>query len=145
MNLLSRLFASRFIRFAIVGAAGFLVNEAALWYALRHLQFDPYSGGVFSFLVAVTFTWLGNRFITFRDRAARGIQGIGTEWARFLGANALGFLGNYAVYAGLIRFAAPPANNPYLALVCGTIAALAFNFVLSSRFVFRSRNSPDCR
>jgi putative flippase GtrA len=139
-----RLAASRFLRFALVGAAGFVVNEAALALALKLLHLNTYAGGVFSFVVAVTFTWWGNRTLTFRDRAAAGAGPMLKEWATFVVANGLGFLVNFAVYAGLIALAPAPFNNPFLALAAGTIAGLAFNFAASSRVVF-SGNSSDPR
>jgi putative flippase GtrA len=128
---------SRFLRFAAVGAAGFLVNEASLWIALRVMGLNPYVGGVLSFLCAATFTWWGNRILTFPERAAATRRGALSEWLRFLAANALGFLVNYAVYASMISFAPPPANNPFLALAFGTVAGMSFNFVLSNWIVFR--------
>jgi putative flippase GtrA len=45
---------------------------------------------------------------------------------------------NYGIYAALVTFAPAPAGNPYLALACGTIAGLVFNFILSSRLVYRT-------
>ena len=129
--------ASRFMRFAAVGAAGFLVNEAALWIGLRLIGFNPYAGGIFSFVIAATFTWLGNRTLTFQERAANTRRGAFSEWLRFLAANALGFLVNYAVYASMISFAPEPVNNPFLALAFGTLAAMLLNFALASRIVFR--------
>jgi putative flippase GtrA len=129
---------SRFLRFTLVGAAGFVVNEAALWIALHGLRLNAYAGGVFSFLVAVTFTWWGNRRLTFSERAARGARSIGAEWLSFVAANGFGFLVNYAVYATLIVAAPKPVNNPFVALAFGTVAGLLFNFILSSRIVFRA-------
>jgi putative flippase GtrA len=132
-----RLADSRFLRFALVGTGGFFVNEAALWLALRALHLNAYSGGVLSFLCAVTFTWWGNRTLTFREQAARAPYSVLMEWTKFVAANGLGFLVNYAVYAGLIAFATRPLGNPFAALAFGTLAGLAFNFFLSSRMVFR--------
>lgn len=132
-----RMIASRFLRFAFVGTLGFVVNEAALWLALRALGLNPYVGGVFSFVVAATFTWWGNRILTFPERAAGSRRAMASEWLRFLAANGLGFLVNYAVYATLISLASRPLNNPFLALAFGTIAGLLFNFTLSNKMVFR--------
>ena len=111
-----RLATSRFLRFALVGAAGFFVNEAALWLALRALRLDPYTGGVLSFLAAVSFTWWGNRRLTFRAHAATGARAMLAEWLKFVAANGLGFVVNYGVYAGLIALASNPLDNPFLAL-----------------------------
>jgi putative flippase GtrA len=139
VNLREKLRQSRFLRFAAVGAAGFAVNEAALYIGLNVIGLGKYSAGIFSFLVAVTFTWWGNRTLTFRAEAARGGMAMLEEWIKFVLANGIGFLVNYGIYAGLITFAPAPLGNPYLALACGTVAGLLFNFSLSRRLVFRSR------
>ncbi|HEY1638977.1 MAG TPA: GtrA family protein [Rhizomicrobium sp.] len=130
--------SSRFFRFALVGTAGFVINEAALWIALHLLALNAYWGGVFSFLVAVTFTWWGNRTLTFSEQAARSGGHIAKEWLAFVTANGVGFLVNFAVYASLVAVAPKPLSNPFMALVFGTLTGLVFNFVLSSRFVFRA-------
>jgi putative flippase GtrA len=139
VNFRETLGQSRFLRFAAVGAAGFVVNEAALYSGLNVIGLGKYSAGIFSFLVAVTFTWWGNRVLTFREEAARGGGAMLGEWIRFVLANGIGFAVNYGIYAALITFAPAPLGNPYLALACGTVAGLIFNFSLSRRMVFRSR------
>jgi putative flippase GtrA len=110
----------------------------ALWLALHPLRLNAYAGGVFSFLVAVTFTWWGNRVVTFQEQAARGGRSIVREWLAFMMANSLGFLVNYGVYASLLVFGVSPLNVPFVALALGTLAGLTFNFILSSRVVFFS-------
>ena len=137
MNFLERLTESRFLRFAAVGSAGFFVNEAALYIALNWLALGRYGAPVFSFLCTVTFTWWGNRTLTFTEHAHGG-RSILREWASFVAANSVGLAVNYAVYSAAITFAPIPLNNPYIALGLGTIAGLAFNFTLSKRFVFVS-------
>jgi putative flippase GtrA len=138
ISLIQKLQESRFLRFGIVGAAGFLVNEAALFFALHVIGLNAYSGALFSFFVAVTFTWWGNRMLTFRNHAATGLAGVATEWATFAAANGLGFGVNYAVYAALIGFAPWPLDNPFVALFCGTLAGFTLNFILSKKLVFRA-------
>jgi putative flippase GtrA len=138
LPLVAALARSRFLRFALVGAAGFIVNEAALWIALHGLHFNAYAGGIVSFLAAVTFTWWGNRVLTFAEHAAKGLRPIFTEWLTFVAANGFGFLVNYGVFATLIAAGPKPLNNPFVALAFGTVAGLLFNFILSSRVVFRA-------
>ena len=133
-----KLIASRFLRFAAVGTAGFVVNEAALWFVHHLTSLDYYTSQIPAFFVAVTFTWWGNRMLTFREQAAR--TSLIREWAKFVAANGLGALANYALYVSLLRFAPPPTNNPYLALAAGTLFGLVFNFTMSKRFVFRAPN-----
>src|SRR5262249_16070199 len=110
---------SRFIRFGIVGAAGFVVDTTVL-FLLFQLSGLPYTiaRGI-SVFMAMNFTWLGNRTLTFREHAAREPRAILGEWARFLATNAFGALVNWSVSNVLVRWAPSPANNPYVALVVG--------------------------
>ena len=44
---------------------------------------------------------------------------------------------NVGLYSTLVRFAPPPVNNLYVALVVGVLAGLIFNFTLSKKLVFK--------
>jgi putative flippase GtrA len=138
---------SRVIRFGLVGAAGYFVNVAALWLVHHLLALNYYASYAPAFFVAVTFTWWGNRVLTFHEHAAR--ENLLVEWAKFFAANLLGFLANYALYATMLRFAPAPLSNPYVAQIAGTLLGMVFNFTLSKRFVFRaakpSRATSDPR
>ena len=136
--LLHRLSSSRLIRFALVGGAGFFVNEAALVAAKLALGMNDHTGWLFGFAVAVTFTWWGNRNLTFHDRKSDGVMGMAAEWARFVATNSFGAAANFAVYSLLIAFAPWPLNVAYLALVFGVLIGLIFNFTLSKKVVFRN-------
>ena len=135
-ELIARLTQSRFIRFGMVGGGGFIVNEAALWVVIALAHVGPKLAQIPAFFVAVTFTWWGNRVLTFSAHAAQ--SGLFREWAKFLAANGLGAVANYALYVSLLTFAPAPLNIPYLALAAGTLLGLVFNFTLSKRFVFRA-------
>ncbi|HJW41961.1 MAG TPA: GtrA family protein [Rhizomicrobium sp.] len=143
MNLEQRLRAllrSRFLRFGAVGAAGFVVDLTVLWLMLHLAGFDPYSSRIVSIFCAMTFTWWGNRNLTFAEHAATGSGAeIAREWFKFMLANGLGALINYATYSLFVRFAPPPFSNPLVATAIGVGVGLIFNFVLSKRFVFRAK------
>lgn len=127
---------SAFLRFALVGAAGFIVNEAALWIALHFLHLGKDAGWFFAFVPAVTFTWWGNRTFTFHEHAGIGAKAMLQEWVRFVVTNSLGALINLAVYEVLIHFT---TVDPLLALACGVLVGMVFNFTLSKRLVFRPK------
>lgn len=131
-----------FLRFAFVGALGFLVDLAVLALALEALGLGPWAGRALSFAVTVTFTWAMNRHLTFGARKAAGLGGMAREWARFVAANAIGLAVNYGVYAALIAWATAPFSSPYVAAGCGALAGLVFNYAAASRLVFTSR-APD--
>ncbi|MBV9541951.1 MAG: GtrA family protein, partial [Alphaproteobacteria bacterium] len=89
-----------FLRFAAVGAAGFVLDEAVL--TILHYVFgvDAYAARAVSIVVAMTFTWWGNRNLTFAEQAARGDAGaVFQEWMKFVAANAVGAVVNYATYS----------------------------------------------
>jgi putative flippase GtrA len=132
-----RIAGSRFLRFAVVGAGGFLVDSTVLFLAHHAAGLDPYLARAISIFAAMNFTWFGNRELTFRAHAATGPREMLAEWSRFILTNAVGALVNYGVYAAIVRFAPPPLNNIYAALVAGVAAGLVFNFTLSRKFVFR--------
>ncbi len=136
-ELFDRVITSRFLRFGIVGAGGFVVDSSVLFLMHRIIGLDPYSARAISIFVAMNFTWMGNRQLTFREHRAREPGAMLQEWARFIATNLLGALVNYAVYAAVVRFAPPPLDNLYLALAMGVGAGLVFNFTLSKRLVFR--------
>ena len=136
-ELLQRISTSRFLRFAVVGGAGFFVNEAALALAQWLLGAGPRASWFIAFVPAVTFTWWGNRNLTFADKASNHHLGILAEWGRFVAANGIGAAANFAVYALLIGHAPWPANVPYVALAIGILVGLVFNFTLSKKLVFR--------
>ena len=123
---------AQFISFALVGVAGFVVDSGTL-YAAMALGAGHYSGRIISYLTAATSTWLLNRRFTFHGRHDANWL---AEWARFLGANALGGLVNYSVYALLVSTSPLIAAQPVIGVAVGSIAGLAVNFTLSRLVVF---------
>lgn len=138
MKALTWAWRQSFVRFAVVGGAGYLVNAAALTVFTRTLKLgaDPALAG--AIFVAMCFTWAGNRYLTFGARRAHGLRGMTEEWLRFVGANLLGAVVNYAVALALLHYGPGVLSNLYVAQACGVLAGLVFNFTLSSRMVFRA-------
>jgi putative flippase GtrA len=128
------------LSFSIIGTIGFLVDTATLYLAIGVLGAGLYSGRVISYLAAATVTWVLNRRYTFwEQRSANRIA----EWARFLAANAIGGLVNYATYAFLVTFYPMAAAHPVLGVAAGSVAGLTVNFTLSRYLVFRGRGSSN--
>lgn len=139
-RLLNWLARRALVRFAIIGALGMPVDWGILQ-LMVHWGTGPYWGRVVSWLGAATFTWIGNRYFTFRASRARGAGATAGEWLRFLAANAIGGLANVGLYSVLVRYAPPPFSDLTVALVCGVALGLVFNFTLSRLVVFRARPS----
>ena len=130
---------SRFLRFGIVGAGGFVVDETVL--SIGHYLFglDPQIARLISIPCAMTFTWWGNRTLTFAEHAAEGAGEMFREWLKFVLANAVGAVVNYIAFTAVLRFAPWPLSIPVVAVAIGVGVGLVFNFTLSQRFVFRPR------
>ena len=122
--------------FSIVGTIGFVVDTAVLYLCVFGIGFGLYSGRMVSYLAAASTTWYLNRRLTFADadktRPAR-------EWLRFLLANAFGGLINYAVYAVLINISNLCTSYPVIGVAVGSLTGLAFNFTVSKKLVFISK------
>jgi putative flippase GtrA len=122
----------QFLRFGVVGTAGFVVDTAVV-YSTR-LWLGLYGAGALSYVVAASANWLLNRVWTFRG------QGSGPahrQWALFMATNLVGFVLNRGTYAVLVTLSPVCAQNPVIAVAAGSIAGMFANFSLSRRIVFR--------
>jgi putative flippase GtrA len=122
-----------FLRFGVVGVAGFIVDAGVLTAGIA-LGTGPWIGRVLSYLAAATTTFALNRAWTFRVSGSEG--GLGRQWLLFLLVNLLGFLCNYGAYAALVAGVPLVAAYPVIGVAAGSLAGLAANFVMSRRFVF---------
>jgi putative flippase GtrA len=122
----------QFLRFAVVGASGFVVDTLCV-YALRD-ALGLYGAGLVAWGVAVTSNWLVNRLWTFRG------QGSGPahrQFLRYVAVNVVGFVLNRGAYALMVTFVAAAAAEPVLATAAGAIAGMLANYLLARHVVFR--------
>jgi len=70
---------AQFLRFAGIGALGFVVDAGILSLLVTRYGFDPFLSRVPSFGAAVTVTWLANRYWVFERT-----QTAGREYAQYL-------------------------------------------------------------
>jgi len=77
-------------------------------------------------------TWALNRTFTFKHTGARGSQ-----WLRFVLANAIGGFVNFGAYAALVSTLPFVHAHPVIAVAAGSLAGMGFNFTLSKWLVFR--------
>lgn len=123
-------------RFGVVGTVGFLVDAFVLIIGLR-LGAGFWFGRVLSYLTAASVTFGLNRAWTFRgaDRS----RPLARDWSLFLLVNLVGFACNYGTYAALVAGIPLVREFPVLGVAAGSLAGMAGNFLLSKRYVFRSR------
>lgn len=124
----------RFLRFAIVGCAGYGVDVLSLYVAIYALGTGPYVGRVFSYFCASSSTWYMNRLITFADAQS---DRFALEWLKFVLLNCVGGVVNYITYVSYLRFGASSAATPAVGVALGSLSGLGVNYILSRKFVFR--------
>jgi putative flippase GtrA len=123
-----------FIRFGMVGVAGFTVDYLVLQAMVQMFGLNAFSGRLVSFSVAVATTWLLNRTFTFRHRTSHGPVRQAMLYFAVQGA---GGLANYGAYSAAI-FAAPALIHVLaIPLAIGSAAGLCLTFLGSKHLAFR--------
>lgn len=142
MSRVRGLLKGQFLRFAVVGVAGLLVDLAVLhvlapllgWYAAR----------VVSFLAAASATWWLNRRFTFarRARAHATPRSIGREYLRYIASMLGGAAINYALYVLTLR-GVDAAFAPALGVALGSLGGMFANFAAARYLVFGAADRDD--
>lgn len=123
-----------FLAFAIVGAAGFVVDVAVLYLAAPLLGW--YGARVLSFLAAATATWALNRRYTFSGR--RSDASVLREYLAYLVTMLGGAVVNYGAYVLVLHWASGPWA-PAAGVALGSCAGLVVNFLSARYLVFKAR------
>jgi putative flippase GtrA len=119
------------LRFAAVGASGYVVNLVVFTAAVHLLGIDYKVAGVLAFLVAVANNFWLNRHFTFED-ARDGHAGF--QAARFFAVSAVAFAFSYAVLVLLVEDAGTPK---VLAQAIAIVTATPLSFVGQKLWSFR--------
>ncbi|MFY9288584.1 MAG: GtrA family protein [Alphaproteobacteria bacterium] len=124
----------QFFKFGVIGAIGFVFDTALVYSGIYILGIDPIYAPYFSFPFVVTFTWLGNRFFTFRD-AKR--EKIAQQLMRFVTVCSVGLVFNRGTVTLLMTNIPFVYQHPVFGLIAGTGVGMFFNFFTSKKLVFR--------
>jgi len=92
---------SRFIKFAVVGAIGSLVDIGVMNLLTQLFNFQLVLAGSISFVCAVTNNFLGNRYWTYPDSRSRPIA---RQLGMFFVVNAIGI----AIRIPILKYVEPP-------------------------------------
>lgn len=130
--------SKQFIKFALVGCLGFLIDAMVFWLASHWLPFA--SARALSFWVAVTSNWWFNRLFTFKE--AERSERLHRQWSKFFIVCLLGFIPNWGIFVSLmwlghLQGIAHWPWYPYVAMVPGILAGMMINFSLSRGWVFK--------
>ncbi|WP_454824735.1 GtrA family protein [Paraburkholderia xenovorans] len=124
---------TQFLRFAVAGAIGFLVDAGVLYVALA-IGLGAYASRAVSFLCAAFTTWQINRRLTFEVERTRSFW---REWLRYQTAMSLGGVCNYGTYVVALLFLPKVTIAPLIAVGAGSFAGMFVNFAFAKLWVFR--------
>lgn len=129
------LLSAQFLRFGLVGVAGFIV-DAGLLRILLALGLGYYSGRAVSFLAAATATWILNRSFTFRRDAPSAFGHPAAEWLGYLGLMLIGGAANYGTYAAAVALSETVRQHPEIGVALGSLAGMVINYWSAKRVIF---------
>lgn len=123
----------RFAMFSGIGALGAGVHLAVLWLFFQALGFSFLAGTIIATFVAMTFNFLLNNALTYRDRRLKGFKALLSGWVSFCLVCAVGAVANVGVAAFLHDV---QKGQWALSALAGILVAAVWNFALSSRFTW---------
>ncbi len=127
----------RFIKFAIVGAIGAVIDFAVLNFLILHFGWPKIAANTVSFTAAVlsNFTW--NRLWTYPESRQRP---LGPQLGQFALVNLAGLVINQIVFLSLDHFIFTPHFGPLgynLAKATAIIVVLFWNFAVNRLWTFK--------
>ena len=135
VQLAARRIDPAFLRFGLVGAAGFVVDFGVLNLMTEWVGLTPIEGRLVSFPVAVMATWLLNRSFTFRHHASHHTPL--RQALVYAGVQLFGGVANFAVYTLVLKLAPALDHMLVVPLAFGAAAGLCLNFLGSKHFAFK--------
>jgi putative flippase GtrA len=131
---------AEFLRFAVAGAIGFVVDTVTLLAMVQGAGWAPLPARAVSIAVAIVSTWMINRGWAFRDASAgKNLRAIGAEFLGYCGVQLLGAATNFAVYSGIVALGATSPLALTAAVAAGSISAMLINYFGARLLVFRSK------
>ncbi|UYY77116.1 glycosyltransferase [Sphingomonas sp. R1] len=123
----------RFAMFSAIGALGAAVHLAVLFVLFRLAGLPFVTGTILATIVAMTFNFLLNNALTYRERRLKGAGALLAGWVSFCFVCGVGAAAN----VGLAAFLHNVQHGDWrLSALAGIAVAAVWNFALSSRFVW---------
>jgi dolichol-phosphate mannosyltransferase len=125
----------RFLAFSIVGAAGLAVHLALLTLLFQALNLGFLPGQAIATLCAMTFNYIVNNLLTYRDMRLRGTRWL-RGWATFVLACSLGGFANLGVASTVYAM----GHGWVLAAIAGILVGAVWNYAITMMLTWgRSR------
>jgi len=127
-----------FIRFALVGASGTIVNLGVFSVAL-HAGLNKYIASPLAVEVSIIWNFFLNNYWTFRERRTRDRVRIKGLKYNLVSIASLGV--SFATFTAMTLFV--PRASPVLDQFVGIVPAVLVNYFLNSYWTFRSHPEPE--
>jgi dolichol-phosphate mannosyltransferase len=125
----------RFLAFSIVGAVGLAVHLAVLTLVFQELHRSFVAGQAVATLCAMTFNYVINNVLTYRDMRLRGLRWL-RGWATFVLACSIGGVANLGVAATVYTL----GHGWFPAAMAGILVGAVWNYAVTMMFTWgRSR------
>lgn len=134
-ELYNKLISSDKIRFLFIGTTGFLVNYIGLFIFYSNLKLSIIIAQIISVEMAIVATFIGNNLWTFVDQKKSRLS---TKLISYHIASLMGVLINSLTVIILVKFLGLYFG---LALICGSLAGLVWNYNLYRRIIFRKQKT----
>ncbi len=127
-----------FIRFALVGASGTIVN-LGMFSAALHAGLNKYIASPLAVEVSIIWNFFLNNYWTFRERRTRDRVRIKGLKYNLVSIASLGV--SFATFTAMTLFV--PRASPVLDQLVGIVPAVLVNYFLNSYWTFRSHPEPE--
>jgi dolichol-phosphate mannosyltransferase len=124
----------RFLMFGLVGVSGLVVHLLTLQFALETLGFAFEWAQLTAVVVAMTWNFVVNNRLTYRDARLTGARFV-TGLLLFYLACSLGSIGNVGVASWIYSFHA----TAWMAGLAGALMGAVFNYAISSALIWKRK------
>lgn len=133
LKIVMRLYKFKFLKFCTVGGSGFLINISIFYFFHNIMKMDINFSSILSFIVASLNNYIINTIWTFRS--AKSTLGY-ANYFKYLSANLTGLALNIGVLNIVVLVMGKQVA--LYAQLLGILSATTFNYLLSSKFVFKN-------
>lgn len=132
-RMFGRIVPVRFAMFSAIGALGAGVHMTVLSLLYLGLGVSFLAGTIAATAVAMTFNFLLNNALTYRDRRLKGVRALVNGWVSFCVVCSFGAVAN----VGVASFLHDVRNGSWaISAIAGVAIGAVWNFSLSSRFTW---------
>lgn len=131
--MMSKSTRDQFWRFVLVGGIGFMIDASILFFLTAKWNIGLYLARVISFGIAVSITWLAQRFFVFPTGRRFPSR---EQFLRHLVVQSGGVAVNFTVYVGMLALHPFFVTFPVAALACGSSIGLIVNYYGARKAVF---------